>query len=96
MSKESISIKLLNREYPIKCTPNNAKDLKQAAEFLDKMLSQHNHNNSKNFTDVLVICALNISNMLLQVTEKNSDDYLELEKKLDSLHQKVKKALESA
>lgn len=65
------NIKVMDREFTIKCPPENVAELQQAAKYLeDKMQAIYQGHKSVGTDRIAVVAALNISNELLSLAKR--------------------------
>lgn len=78
-----VAIKLLGREYQVKCPPETVQNLQEAANYLDlKMRECTETGKILNLDRIFMIAALNITNEL--ITLKQQKNYY-----IDTMHQKI-------
>ncbi len=72
MSDRTLSIELLGKTYPIKCSEGQEAELQAAAAYLNAQFKQLGGNNrsGKVAETLLLITALNLSHELIQVKDK--------------------------
>lgn len=93
-SIDVVAIKLLDREYQIKCPPEKLGDLQEAANYLDtKMRETLENSKALNLERVVMIAALNITNEL--ITLKHQKDYLidNMNLRIQEIQNKIDRAL---
>lgn len=82
-SDNLISVNILNKNYKIKCPPEKAFELQQAAEHLDEQMRRMRQSGAISSTDSLaIVSALNISHELLHL-KKQKNQYI------DSMHERI-------
>ena len=94
MSKETTTVKILGASYKIACPPEESDEVKKAAVFLDKKLSEVKEASGLDEKRAAIITALNISSEYLKNLSNVSKDESDNEG-LESLTLEVKKQLES-
>ena len=74
MSQENVvTIKILDRLYKIKCSPKEAHDLQESAQYVDEQMRKIRQFGHVTSTDrVAVVAALNIYNELLQLKKQKN------------------------
>ena len=93
-SANTITVKLLDRDFQVKCPPDKIADLQNAATYLDSQMREIASTNKIQSLDrVAAIAALNIVHDLK--TEKNMNhQYINtISNRIQSLHNKIEKAL---
>ncbi len=91
MSDETlISIKVLHREYNIKCPAAQQQELLEAATYLNEQMKKLNQNTAVvNSEQLAIVTALNISHECLKL-KKQKDQYNEtVSQRLQDLQQRV-------
>src|SRR5262245_35678656 len=93
-SADIITIKLLDREYQIKCQPGKNAELQEAANYLSaKMRENQEEGKFINPDKVFMITALNIVNELISL-KKQKTCYLDtMNQRISSLQKKIDQAL---
>lgn len=89
-----VSIKLLDREYQIKCPPEKLADLQEATTYLDaKMRESSEGGKILNLDRIMMIAALNITNELVSL--KRQKNYLidNMSSRIQELQNKIDQAL---
>jgi cell division protein ZapA len=67
ISQNTISVKILDKEYQVSCPPDEVEALRRSAEYLDKQMREIRTNSSVFGLDrIAVMAALNITNDLLR------------------------------
>ena len=91
-----IDIKILDRIYKIKCTPEEARELKASAKYVDEQMRKVRQSGSVMNTDrVAVVTALNICNELLQLKQQQTHSLQMINQRLQHLRDRVKNSLAS-
>ncbi len=95
--QKTIAVKIMDREYRVKCPPENLRELQESARYLDK--NMRNISKSPNILGldrVAVLAALNITNDLLALKDQNNQIILEMEERIRQLHKQIQETLEKA
>ncbi|MDQ2993899.1 MAG: cell division protein ZapA, partial [Pseudomonadota bacterium] len=90
----TITVKLMDRDFQVKCPPDKVNDLQQAAAYLDiQMREVANTSKIQSLDRIAAIAALNVVHDLK--TEKyQSHHYIDtISNRIQSLHNKIEKAL---
>lgn len=95
--KNDITVKIMDRDFNVKCPADKISDLHKAAKYFDnKVRETHHGDNEKklvNMDNLIIITALNITHELL--TQKNQNrtyiDYMN--EQINNLHNKIEQAL---
>lgn len=95
--KNSISIKILGRDYQIACGPDEENALRQAATYLNKQMEQiKKHGPTLGFEKIAVMTALNISHELLQNSQQANNSESGAQQFLTHLEKKLESALQTS
>ena len=95
--KNSISIKILGRDYQIACGPDEENALRQAASYLNKQMEQVKKQGSTlGFEKIAVMTALNLSHELLQNSQQSDDSENGAQQFLVLLEKKIESALQTS
>ena len=85
-----ISIRVLGKNYNIKCPPEQAEALQEAALRIDEKLRDMKATSGSSNTDrMLVVTALNLCHELLAKENETSDYITKIEDKLQSLQNRI-------
>lgn len=77
-SENIISIRILDRDYKIKCPPDEAQELQAAARYVDDQMRKVRSSGSVTSTDrVAVVTALNVSHELMSL-KKQKNNYIDM------------------
>jgi len=89
-----VSVKILGRQYRIKCPTEQAQELEISAQRVDeRMRKLRRSDNSSSTENIAIVAALNLGHELLSV-QKQKDDYIhEMNQRIHSLQQKLEKFL---
>lgn len=83
-SNNIISINILDRTYKIKCPPDEAQELQEAARHIDEQMRKMRQSGGPTSTDrVAVVVALNAYHELMML-QKQKNNYI------DNMHQRIK------
>ena len=95
-SDNIIAVTILDRAYKIKCPPEQAQDLQDAARHVDdQMRKLRSAGNISNADRIAVVTALNICHDLMQL-RKQKNQYIDLmSERIKQLHGKIELALAS-
>ena len=75
-----ISVKILDREYTVRCPKDEGKTLQEAAQYLDEQMSVVRQSGTITSADrVAVVTALNITHELLELRNKKLSMLMRLE-----------------
>lgn len=89
-----ISIKLLDREYQVKCPPEKVADLQEAANYLDaKMRESCEGSKTVNLDRIFMIAALNISNEIVNLKRQKNCYIDNMSKRIQDIQEKIDSAL---
>ncbi|QLH42571.1 MAG: cell division protein ZapA [Coxiellaceae bacterium] len=71
-ANNSITVKILGKEYKIKCPPEKVAELQESAHYLDKMMQEIRDSGAVLSVDrIAVLAALNISHEMLILKKQN-------------------------
>ncbi|OGT47079.1 MAG: hypothetical protein A3F17_02040 [Gammaproteobacteria bacterium RIFCSPHIGHO2_12_FULL_41_15] len=92
-----MEVSILDREYKIKCPPEQTQELQEAARLVDnrmRELRKAGHNSSSEH--VAVVTALNMAHDLM-LTKQQKHSYIDMmSNRIQELHQKIDQAIEDA
>lgn len=75
MSKKSINVVILDKEYLVSCDPEETEPLRQAVEFLNQQMTELKTSGSVVGSErVAIMTALNLANELL-IYKREKNDY---------------------
>ncbi|MBN4075036.1 MAG: cell division protein ZapA [SAR86 cluster bacterium] len=95
--KNSITIKILGRDYQIACGPDEEDALRQAATYLNKQMEKVKKQGSTlGFEKIAVMTALNISYELLQSSQQADNSESGSQEFLNQLEKKIESALQTS
>ncbi|MDG2090524.1 MAG: cell division protein ZapA [Gammaproteobacteria bacterium] len=95
--KNSITIKIIGRDYQIACGADEEDALKQAAAYLNKQMEKVKKQGSTlGFEKIAVMTALNISYELLQNSQQADDSESGAQQFLTELEKKIESALQTS
>ena len=93
MSKERITVKLLNREYPFSCEPDERQSRVMAADHLDGIMSEIKQNNSAlSYEKIALMSAMNIAHDLVKAQSTNRHYDTEVMGAIKKLNGKLEQA----
>lgn len=94
MSKERITVKLLNREYPFSCEPEERQSLLMAADYLDSAMREIKQNNSTlSYEKIALMSAMNIAHELIKAQSLNKQYDTEVLATIKKLNGKLEQTL---
>lgn len=97
MSKENeplVTVKILDRNYRIKCTPEEAPALRSAASYVDSKMRKLKQTGRVNSTDSMaVVVALNIAHELIDSKKSNADKQAQLDEHILKITKHIDLAL---
>ncbi|MEM1092534.1 MAG: cell division protein ZapA [Pseudomonadota bacterium] len=89
-SKEAVTVNVLDREYRIACDPGERRQLLDAADYLDQqMRSIRDGANIVGMEKIAVLAGLNITNMFLQVQQREETMSGNVAERLKSLRDRL-------
>ena len=94
MSKERITVKLLNREYPFSCEPEERQSLLMADDHLDTAMRDIKQNNSTlSYEKIALMSAMNIAHELIKAQTLNQHYDDEVMGAIKKLNGKLEQAI---
>lgn len=95
--KNDITVKIMDRDFTIKCPTAGITDLHKAAKYFDSKIRdiQHEDSNKKliNIDNLIVVTALNISHELLIQKKQNRDCIDHMNQQINDLHNLIEQAV---
>jgi cell division protein ZapA len=92
-TNNTVSIKLLDREYKIKCPYEKLADLQEAANYLDQKMRESSENKRLNMERIFMIAALNVTNELVNLRRQKIDYIDNINQRIQELQNKIDQAL---
>lgn len=91
-----ISVKILDRNYQIKCPPDQTHELQESASYVNEQMKKIQRTTNINSTDrVAIVTALNISHELLQL-KKQKNNYIDImNQRIQELQRRIENFLAS-
>jgi len=91
--KNTISVKIMDSLYKIKCPPEKISDLKESSLYLEnKMREIYESTKIASIDRIVVIAAINIAHELLN-QQKQKDNYIDaMNQRIQELHDKIENA----
>lgn len=91
---QTVTVKILDREYQVSCKPEEVADLRRSAGYLDEKMREIKGNASVLGLDrIAVMAALNIANDLLAQSQKTDDVVASQAAEIKTLNAKLDHAL---
>lgn len=91
---QAISVRILDREYQIFCSPEEKEDLFRSAAFLDsKMRSVRDSGKVVGLDRIAIITALNFSHELIAINEQKDSQSQDTQRRLHHLHHRLNEVL---
>lgn len=84
---DKANVHILDKNFRVKCPPNQVESLNAAADYLDKEMRKMRQNGVVGMDRIAIITALNITHELLQVRQQN-------DQMIESTTQKIQELLE--
>jgi cell division protein ZapA len=89
-----ISVKLLDREYSIRCPENQEQSLQEAARYLDEQMQVVRQSGTITSADrVAIVAALNLTHELFQLRKQKSQYVDEVRDRVQTLQNKIENFL---
>ncbi len=89
-----VTVQILNRDYRVKCQPEQQADLEEAASYINEKMQKLKQQSSSNAPDqIAVITALNICNDWLKLKKQYKQQVETTSAQLNKLTQRIEKAV---
>lgn len=89
-----ISVKIADRQYQVKCPPEETQSLQQAAQYLDEQMNKLRQGGSTTSVDrIAVVAALNICHEFMQLQQQQTRYIDHMNERINKLQEKVQEAL---
>lgn len=89
-----IAIKILDRNYKVKCPPDEAASLQLAAQHVDKKMRELRQSSNVTSTDrVAVVTALNICHELLQLKQQKNHYIDAINQRIQNLQERIENSM---
>jgi cell division protein ZapA len=89
-----ISVKILDREYAIRCPKNEGKTLQEAARYLDEQMCVVRQSGTITSTDrVAIVAALNLTHELIELRKQKTEYVDEVRNRVQNLQNKIENFL---
>lgn len=96
-SDNVVSIKILDRSYQIKCTPDEVQALQESANYVDEQMRKMRHSGNSTSTDrIAVVTALNICHELMLLKKQKSSYIDVMNRRIQDLQHRIQNFLTSA
>lgn len=92
--KRTISIEIMDKQYHVKCPPEEISALQQSALYLnDKMRKIHNNGILRSSENIAIMSALNVAYEFLQLQQQQEQYIDNMSQRLQLLQGKIEEAL---
>jgi len=95
--KNDIIVKIMDRDFNVKCPAEHIPDLHQAAKHFDTKIREMQRNDSTkklvHIDNLIVITALNIAHELLVQKKQNNEYISDMNNQINNLHNLIEQAL---
>ncbi len=95
--KNDITVKIMDRDFNVKCPADKISDLHKAAKYFDNKIREiHRSDDEKklvNMDNLIVITALNITHELLTQKNQNRAYIYHMNQQINNLQNKIEQAL---
>ena len=93
--KEAISVRILDRDYTFSCEPDERRQLKDAADYLDQQMRQvRDAGGLPGLEKVAVMAALNIASDFLQIRQSEKRFSVDVASRVKGLKEKLEQNLD--
>lgn len=87
---EMVTVRILDREYQVVCSPEERKGLMEAALYLDRQMREVRESGKLSSVEkIAVMCALNFSDELLKLRQQSSDHSEQVDQRILELAQRL-------
>ncbi len=91
---ELVSVRILDREYRVMCTPDERRGLMEAALYLDAQMREVREAGKLTSAEkIAVMCALNMSDELLKLRQDNHDRSQRVDQRVSQLAERLETSL---
>lgn len=96
-SDNIVSVKILDRQYKIKCPPDEAYELQASAEYLNDQIQKLRQSTpaTSNTESITVVAALNVCHQLMLLKKQQNKTIEQMHQKITELQQKIQSFLAS-
>lgn len=95
IDKNDIIVKIMERNFHVKCPADMVADLHKAAKYLDEKIAEMRNNDKLiNLDNLVTIAALNITNEFLIQKRQNITQIENMNQQINYLREQIEKALE--
>ncbi|MEM7053256.1 MAG: cell division protein ZapA [Pseudomonadota bacterium] len=92
---EPVSVRIMDREYRVMCTPEERRGLMEAALYLDSQMREIRESGKlTSMEKIAVMCALNLSDELLKSRQEGLDRREQVDQRVIDLAQRLESALD--
>lgn len=90
------TVKILDREYKVKCQPEETHDLQNSARYVDEQMRKIRQNVSIGNTErVAIVTALNMGHEMMQLKKQKNQHVDTLMQRVQQLQEKIQNSLAS-
>ncbi|MDT8449357.1 MAG: cell division protein ZapA [Wenzhouxiangellaceae bacterium] len=87
---EMVTVRILDREYQVVCTPEERRGLMEAALYLDGQMREIRESGRlSSLEKIAVMCALNMADELLKLRQQNVDRSANVDQRILDLARKL-------
>lgn len=87
---ELVSVRILDREFKVMCTPSERRGLMEAALFLDSQMREIRESGKlTSMEKIAVMCALNLADELLKARQENTERRDQVDQRVIELARKL-------
>ena len=93
-ASEPVTVRILEREYRVMCTPSERRNLMDSALFLDQQMREiRDSGRISSVEKIAVMCALNLSEEILKLRQESSDRHEKIDRRISDLAGRLDQAL---
>lgn len=93
-ASEPVTVRILEREYRVMCTPSERRNLMDSALFLDQQMREiRDSGRISSVEKIAVMCALNLSEEILKLRQESSDRQEKIDRRISELAGRLDQAL---
>lgn len=91
---ETVTVRILDREYRVMCTPEERRDLMESALFLDQQMREIRDSGRVSSMDkIAVMCALNMAEEVLRLRQELAERREKVDQRVRELADQLDRAL---
>lgn len=93
-ASEAVTVRILEREYRVMCTPSERRTLMESALFLDQQMREiRDSGRVTSMEKIAVMCALNLSEEIIRLRQESSERHEKIDSRISELTGRLDQAL---